>query len=83
MLVRRLLTYASFALTAVALLLALVGPGSNFVALFVAAPSGLLALIVIAMLIAAPPATLKPRMREAQLAFVCSTAVMLLAARGT
>jgi hypothetical protein len=82
-LVRRLLTYASFALTGIALLLALFGSGLNFVALFVAAPSGLLALIVIAMLIASPPASLQRRMREAQLAFVCSTAVMLLAASGT
>ncbi len=80
MLLRRLLTYCSFSLTAAALALAIAGNGHHLLAIFLAGPSSLLALIAIAILVASPPATVKARMREAQAAFLFSTGVMLLAA---
>ena len=82
MIVRRLLSYASFALTGLGLWFALQGCWANLLAMFFAGPASLLALIVIAMLVASPPQGMRRRMREAQIAFGFSTAVLLLAASG-
>jgi hypothetical protein len=75
--VRRTMSYFSFALTAVAFWLAVTGSGGNLLAMFIAGHAGLIALIALAMLVAAPPKLGGARMLEAQLAFGLSTAVLL------